>query len=274
VVIGDATQLHQVFLNLCVNARDAMPEGGTLTIGAENAELDEEAAAKQPEAKPGSYVCLRVSDTGCGMPPQVIEKIFDPFFTTKEPGKGTGLGLSTVAGIVKSHGGFLLVESTPGSGTLFRIFLPAAPKAQAEREEKRSDGPPRGRGERILVVDDEPSIREAAIRTLEAHGYKAYTAEDGTDALALFFQRRSEIQLVLTDIEMDLMDGVALVSALKRLEPQVRVIASTGQGDSAKRMALKQMGVGVYLDKPYTADQLLYTVNHVLTVAEAAEVAE
>jgi len=259
-ISGDITQLHQVLLNLCVNARDAMPDGGRLTVCAETVSLDERASSVHPDAREGRYVILKVMDSGQGIPRQVLEKIFDPFFTTKEPGKGTGLGLSTVMGIVKSHAGFVTVDSELGVGTAFRVFLPASEK-EGEDARQESFATPEGNGELILVVDDEPSIRNAATKTLEAHGYRAYTAEDGTDALALYFQRRTEIQLVLTDIEMDLMDGVALVRALKKVDPLVKIVTSSGQSQSNKKLILQDLGVTWFLDKPYSAEQLLFTVH-------------
>ncbi len=259
-ISGDITQLHQVLLNLCVNARDAMPDGGRLVIGAETVTIDEQGRTLHPDARAGRYVTLNVSDSGDGIPRQVMEKIFDPFFTTKEPGKGTGLGLSTVMGIVKSHGGFITVDSEVGVGTAFRIYLPASEKDSPDALQETL-ATPEGNGELILVVDDEPSIRNAAIKTLEAHGYRAYTAEDGTDALALYFQRRDEIQVVLTDIEMDLMDGVALVRALKKVDPLVKIITSSGESHDNKKLLLRDMGVTWFLDKPYSAKQLLSTVH-------------
>ncbi len=260
VLSGDATQLHQVLLNLCVNARDAMPDGGNLIIGAETKMLDEQGVGIHPDARPGRYVALRVTDSGMGIPRDVIDKIFDPFFTTKEQGKGTGLGLSTVIGIVRSHAGFVNVESEPGKGTTFRIYLPASDQSAEETREEAAPAP-RGQGELILVVDDEPAIRNSAIKTLEAHGYRAYTAEDGTDALALYFQRRQEINLVLTDIEMDLMDGIALVKALKKVEPGVKVIVSSGESNNNKKPILQDLGVTSFLDKPYSARDLLSAVH-------------
>ncbi len=266
-VSGDATQLHQVLLNLCVNARDAMPEGGTITLEAEHTVVDEHYASMNPDAVPGSYVILSVSDSGSGIPPEVMNRIFDPFFTTKEQGKGTGLGLSTVVGIVKSHRGFMTVKSNVGEGTSFHIAIPVATDGGTGEPAARPTTLPTGNGEIILIVDDEPSIREAASRTLEANGYRVYAAEDGTDALALYFQRRSEIDLVLTDIQMDLMDGVGLTRALKRIEPDVKVIASSGHAAPEKRDALKQLGVCSFLDKPYTADRLLIALHDAIHAA-------
>ena len=271
-VHGDPTQLHQILLNLCVNARDAMPEGGELLVAAENRTVDEQYLAMNPEASSGSFVVLQVSDAGSGIPPEVLEKIFDPFFTTKEPGKGTGLGLSTVLGIVKSHGGFLNIETRVGAGTTFRIFIPASPSADTGGDNVNPEVEiPRGNGELILLVDDEPSVRVAATKTLELHGYRIYTAEDGTDALALYFQRRAEISLILTDIEMDLMDGVTLVRSLKKLDAKVPVIVSSGQGHAEQKNMLRNLGVKKFLDKPYGADQLLRIVHEAIHEHAAAE---
>jgi two-component system cell cycle sensor histidine kinase/response regulator CckA len=256
-VQGDATQLHQVLLNLCVNARDAMPQGGTITLSAENIDIDEHFASTNPGAQLGPHVALRAADTGSGMTPEVMEKIFDPFFTTKEVGKGTGLGLATVIGIVKSHGGFLTVQSEVGIGTTFSIFLPASAEAQSDAAPKEETAIAGGAGELVLVVDDEPPIREALVRTLTANGYRAYTAEDGSDALALYFQRRSEISVVLTDIAMAQMDGIALVRSLRKLDPNVRVIASSGHFQKENIVVLEGLGVKTFLDKPYTAEKLL-----------------
>ncbi len=266
-VLGDATQLHQVLLNLCVNARDAMPQGGTITLSAENVNIDQHFASMNPGAQLGPHVALRAADTGSGMTPEVMEKIFDPFFTTKEVGKGTGLGLATVIGIVKSHGGFLTVQSEVGVGTTFSVFLPASQDANAGEAAKEEAPVTGGHGELVLVVDDEPPIREALVRTLTANGYRAYTAEDGSDALALYFQRRTEINLVLTDIAMAQMDGVALVRSLRKLDPHVRVIVSSGHFQKENMVVLEGLGVKTFLDKPYTADKLLRAVSAALAPA-------
>lgn len=212
-VTGDPTQLHQVLLNLCVNARDAMGEkNGTLRIGCENVEVDEHVASTNPGAQLGPHVCLSVTDTGTGMTPEVMEKIFDPFFTTKEQGKGTGLGMATVIGIVKGHKGFITIQSQVGHGTTFKVFVPAIRDARSAPEKKEVDASVlRGNGELVLVVDDEAPVREAIVSTLEANGYRCYTAEDGTDALALYFERKAQIAIVVTDLHMGIMDGINLV---------------------------------------------------------------
>jgi PAS domain S-box-containing protein len=271
MVNGDATQLHQVLLNLCVNARDAMmPKGGGLTLAAENIEIDAHFKRTNPGAELGDYVVLKVTDTGAGMTPETMDKIFDPFFTTKEVGKGTGLGLATVIGIVKSHGGFLTVQSEVGVGTTFRIFLPASDKS-AEPEKIAGDDPTlRGEGQLVLVVDDEAPIRDALVQTLQDNGYRAYTAEDGSDALALYFQRREEIKLVLTDLAMGQMDGVALIRALRRLDPAVRVVVSSGHCPPEQAIQLEGLGVKRFLDKPYTAAKLLKVLHDTLAEPAAA----
>ena len=263
-VLGDATQLHQVLLNLCVNARDAMPQGGSITLSAENVDIDQHFASMNPGAQLGPHVVLRSADTGSGMSPETMEKIFDPFFTTKEVGKGTGLGLATVIGIVKSHGGFLTVQSELGVGTTFSVFLPANQETKSNGTSAEEEPIARGNGELVLVVDDEPPIREALVRTLTANGYRAYTAEDGSDALALYFQRRSEIALVITDLSMGQMDGVTLVRSLRKVDPKVRVIVSSGHMQKENIVVLEGMGVKTFLDKPYTAEKLLRAVQTIL----------
>jgi two-component system, cell cycle sensor histidine kinase and response regulator CckA len=263
-VLGDATQLHQILLNLCVNARDAMgEEGGTLTVSAENLDIDQHFASTNPDAQLGAHVALRVADTGSGMSAATMDKIFDPFFTTKEVGKGTGLGLATVIGIVKSHGGFLTVQSEIGRGTTFSVFIPASRDSEVAKKEDEA-AVADGKGELILVVDDEAPIREALVGTLAAHGYRAYTAEDGTDALALYFQRKGEIAVVLTDLAMGQMDGIALVRALRKIDPAVRVIVSSGHFQKENMAVLNGLGVKVFLEKPYTADKLLRALRKVL----------
>ncbi|MGH8752081.1 MAG: AAA family ATPase, partial [Burkholderiales bacterium] len=227
MVSGDATQMHQVLLNLVLNARDAMPNGGVLKIGAENLMLDESYARMHADARPGPYVVITVADSGSGIAPELQERIFEPFFTTKEIGRGTGLGLSTAVGIVKGHGGFFTVYSEPGKGSKFKVYLPALQSSAArEAEEKREL--PAGNGELILVIDDEGAIREVTKTTLEAHGYQVLTAGDGTEALALYAKRNDAIKVVLTDLMMPYMDGAATVRALEKMNPQVKIILSSG----------------------------------------------
>lgn len=271
-MVGDATQLHQVLLNLCVNARDAMPMGGVLTLSAENIRFDDSYAAMTAGIKPGPYVMLRVADTGEGIPSDLKEKIFDPFFTTKETGKGTGLGLSTVLGIVKSHSGFVNLRSLMGTGTTFEICLPAAPDAKADTLVGPAPVPPRGQGETILVVDDEANIRDVLRKTLAAHGYHVLTASDGTEAVVLFSEHRDKIKAVLTDIMMPYMDGVTMVRTMRKMAPFTKIVASTGMGSARgredKTAALHSLGVKTLLTKPYTADEVLLTIGELLAEPE------
>ncbi|MEP7341682.1 MAG: response regulator [Acidobacteriota bacterium] len=256
-VTGDATQLHQVLMNLCVNARDAMPQGGTLHLEAENLALDEHYMRMNTEARPGNYACISVSDSGAGISQQNLSKIFDPFFTTKEHGQGTGLGLSTAVGIVRSHGGFLTVYSEEGRGSQFKIYLPAVEAAQPPVAQTLRADLPLGNGEWILVVDDESAIREIARETLRTFGYQVLTAADGTEALALFAQHRDDVRCVLTDMMMPFMDGLATIRALRRLAPEVKVIVTSGLKANDKTAEAAQLGVTTFLHKPYTAEALL-----------------
>jgi PAS domain S-box-containing protein len=266
---GDPTQLHQVLLNLSLNARDAMPNGGSLSLGAENFNVDENYASMMPGAKPGPHVMLRVTDTGGGMPRAMIDKIFDPFFTTKEVGKGTGLGLSTTLGIVKSHSGFISVYSEPGKGTTFKVFLPAAAIQEELAQSKTSIVPIRGNGELILVVDDEPNILGVTKMILEKHRYDVVSASDGPEALAIFAQQMKSISLVLTDLSMPYMDGIALVRSLKKMRPDLSIVASTGQGEQAGVAELQSLGVRNFLTKPYNTERLLATLDDTLHARES-----
>ena len=260
---GDPTQLHQVLLNLSVNARDAMFNGGRLTLAAENFHVDENYASMMPGAKPGPHVMLRVTDTGRGMPQAMIDKIFDPFFTTKEVGKGTGLGLSTTLGIVKSHGGFISVYSEPAKGTTFKLFLPATIQEDLPKS-KTSIAPVQGNGELILVVDDEPNILGVTKMILEKNSYDVVSASDGPEALAIFAQQMQAISLVLTDLSMPYMDGIALVRSLKKMRPDLSIVASSGQGEQAGVAELQSLGVKNFLTKPYNTERLLATLDDTL----------
>ena len=263
-VMCDPTQIDQVLLNLCVNARDAMPRGGLLSIRLRNVALDAQQAATARGGAAGNYVCIEVSDTGTGIPPEIVDRIFDPFFTTKEPGKGTGLGLSTVLGIVRSHGGFVRVESEVGRGSRFLVYLPASgcdsgPDATGGSGEALA----RGRGELILVVDDEASIVEITRQTLEAYGYRAIVADDGARAVGLFAQHRQEVKAVLTDVMMPVMDGVALIAALRRIEPGLPIIATSGQAGADLVGRMKEQKVA-FLPKPFSAEAMLTLLKRIL----------
>ena len=264
-IVGDSTQLHQVLVNLCVNARDAMPAGGILTLEAENFPVDEHYASMMPGAKPGPHVCFEVTDSGTGIPPQHLEKIFDPFFTTKEVGHGTGLGLSSGLGIVKSHGGFMSVYSEVGRGSTFRVYLPASISESDMVKENADAVFPRAKGELLLLVDDEKAILEIAQTLLEAHGYRVLVAGDAAEALALFAKRADEIQLVLTDLSIPVMDGIALIRTLKKMKADVRVIASTGRGAQEQHSReLDELSVHPCLTKPYNKNRLLKALHEAL----------
>lgn len=264
-ISGDPTQLHQVVMNLCVNARDAMPHGGRLTIQIENVVVDDTYAALNPGATIGPHVVLRVSDTGSGIPKDLRERIFEPFFTTKAPGEGTGLGLSTTQAIVRGHGGFINVYSEVGKGTRFHVYLPAeATRLQAETVERAQTGLPTGRGEWILVVDDEAAIREVARRTLERYGYQVLIASNGAEAVAQYASHTPRVDLVLTDMAMPIMDGPALAVALRAIDPDVRIIGSSGLKSEGVNLAGVQATVAAFLPKPYTAEALLRTIDQVL----------
>lgn len=269
---GDATQLHQVLVNLAVNARDAMPRGGVLGIRAENHVLEGDIRFQGEMIMPGFFVLIEVTDTGTGITPDVRDKIFDPFFTTKEAGAGTGLGLSTVLGIVKSHGGFIQLDTEVNVGTKFRIFLPAREGAgmepAAEVASPANEPPPSGNGELILAVDDEASVLTMIKETLETYGYKVVTARDGAEAVALYTAHREEIRGVLTDMLMPHMDGPAMIRVLKRIDPSVKIIAASGLMDGAKVRDATGLENIPHVMKPYTAELLLATVHR--TIAEAA----
>lgn len=259
-VVGDLTQLHQVLLNLCVNSRDAMPDGGTLHIGAENARLSEADIALEAVA-PGEYVAITVRDTGHGIPKEYLDKIFEAFFTTKPQGKGTGLGLSTAYGIVRSHSGFIRVASSPDKGATFTIYLPAAADdhtADAELQEEAMS--PRGNGELILVVDDETSVREIARNVLESHGYRVLTAENGLDGLNKFNQNLFDIRLVVTDLMMPVLDGAAFIHRIQTIKNNVPVIGMTGHLPSQEEKQSKTLAHIPVVVKPFTTSALLHKV--------------
>jgi PAS domain S-box-containing protein len=263
-VLGNATQLHQALLNLCVNARDAMPKGGTLTLAADNVELSAEEAKGIPDSRPGAYVMLVVSDTGAGIPPDVLPKIFEAFFTTKAPGKGTGLGLSTIVRIVRNHGGFISVTSELGAGTSFDLYLPRAEAVlplQSATAGALPAGEPAG-GELILFVDDDRSVREMVAPTLIEHGYRVLTAANGAEALALLAHPEHDICLVLSDVAMPLIDGLELLEKIHSRRPQVPVVLMSGTLDTGN--ARLPAGAAGFLPKPFRLEQLLAVIADVL----------
>ena len=262
---ADPTQIHQVLMNLSVNARDAMPDGGALTLKAENVVIDESYARMRPEARTGKFMMISVADTGGGIAPENLDKIFDPFFTTKEIGRGTGLGLATVAGIVKSHRGFVNVYSEPGRGTRFNVYLPAVAIEETKIEETEKTEPPcGGDGECVLVVDDEELIRNVARKVLENSNYRVVTAANGAEALAAYQTRKNDIAVVITDMMMPVMDGATLAHALLEIDPQVSIIGASGLLDINEEKQSRFPAAKAYLAKPYTAEKLLATLARVL----------
>ncbi len=261
-VLGDATQLHQVLLNLCVNARDAMQEGGILTLSAENLLIDKDYARVHVDSKPGKYVLITVSDTGEGIPQGILDKIFEPFFTTKDVGKGTGLGLSTALALVKAHGGFMTVYSEVNRGTSFRVYLPASEVSEASQPVEIDLEQYVGHGEMILVVDDESSIREIARATLEAYGYRVIVAKDGAEAIAVFVKNMDYVKSILIDNMMPVLDGRSAIAALRRMETDVRIIATSGLQDEIPKDFANQ--IDAFLNKPFTGEKLLKTVHDVM----------
>jgi two-component system cell cycle sensor histidine kinase/response regulator CckA len=262
--LADANQLENALINLAINARDAMPDGGTLRIEADDFDVDENYASMIPNARVGRYVRIRVSDTGSGIPPHLIDKIFDPFFTTKPIGKGTGLGLSTAVGIVRSHDGFIDVRSEVGKGTTFEVFLPAALDGAPSVARGETAAGPGGHGELILVVDDESAVREVTQSVLTENGYRTLAAGDGAEALSIFASQIDRIDAVFTDVMMPLVDGVALCRALKKMDPAVRIVTATGSGEESRSQELRSLNIGRMLGKPFTTGCLLSAIDEAL----------
>lgn len=264
-VRGDATEIHQVLLNLCINARDAMPHGGRLTLAAETVELTREKIPSHVDARPGTYALLTVTDTGTGIPPEVLPRIFDPFFTTKGPEKGTGLGLATVNNIVKNHNGFIQIQTETGKGTLFKIYLPAIQAAGTGESKTAKPALPMGHGEMIMVMDDEQAVREMTRTTLESYGYRVVTAANGMLGITCFGEYQKDIKVVVSDTDMPFMDGMAAIHAIQKMKPDVRVIvASGGKGDSEMLQKLDTKHL-IRLNKPFTVERLLTTVAEATT---------
>jgi PAS domain S-box-containing protein len=264
LVSADATQLHQVFMNLAVNARDAMPDGGVLSFSAEQILVDEAFARMNLEAHPGSYLMIKVSDTGTGIPPELLERIFDPFFTTKEVGKGTGLGLSTILGIVKNHEGFVKVCSEVGEGSQFKVYLPMIQYGVAQTTEETVLL--HGQNELILIVEDEPAIQQVTRASLEDCNYRTLIASDGIEAIALYAEHKQDISLVLMDIMMPSLDGISAIRTIQKLNPNVKVIAMSGLASNSQVTEAIGGNITAFLPKPYTAKELLDTVHTLLAV--------
>ena len=257
LISADSAQLHRVLLNLAVNARDAMPSGGTLKFSAENIVVDESFIhhRRATGAKAGGYVLFRVTDSGVGIPRDILPRIFEPFFTTKEPGQSVGLGLATGLGVVQSHGGFILIETEEDKGTEFQIYLPAAGAETAARSPETEL--PRGDGELLMLADDEQGVLDVTAQILEWHGYKVLKARDGQQALSLFEQHSAEIKVVITDILMPFMDGVELCRELRKRNASLPIIVASGMGHEMFVTDLRELGVPVFLKKPFAAEELL-----------------
>jgi len=264
LILGDATHLHQALLNLCVNARDAMPAGGVLTLAAENVTVDEKMAREAPGGKVGRQVCLSVTDTGDGIPPESLERIFEPFFTTKTAGKGTGLGLSTVMGIARSHGGFVRVMSSVGRGSRFEVFLPLTDSPQSLTGAASTTRSPFVHGETVLVVDDEIAVCELVRRVLERQGYEVLAANGGEAALRLFEEHRGIIKAIITDMMMPNVDGPALVRLVRQIDPAARIIGISGAGDTAMLDKIESLKLAGFLPKPFAVEMLLRLLQKVL----------
>lgn len=261
-VSADPTHLHQVLMNLCVNARDAMPEGGTLTLAAELMLVDETIAQANLDAQVGQYVRLTVADTGTGIAPDLRDRIFDPFFTTKPPGQGTGLGLATVLGIVKASGGFLQVDSLVGKGTQVHVYLPALtgePVLDTLGDDLNS--PPRGQGERLLLVEDDASVQHAVQSLLSSYNYSVWVTSDGFEAIDCLAQQQP--QLVVLDMMMPGMDGIALIHRLMALRPALKIIATSGL--PTYRAQALAAGARAFLLKPYDLGDLLETIAELMS---------
>ncbi len=231
---------------------------------AENVCVDDRPALEIDGASKGEFVVLRVTDTGDGIPLEIIDQVFDPFFTTKTEGQGTGLGLATVAGIVKRHGGFVKVESRIGTGTQFSVYLPALPAAPESVEQALQQKPPHGSGQLVLVIDDEAPLLELIRTILELNEYRVLTAPGGAEALRLYVEHQSDIALVLTDMAMPNMDGIATIDALRRINPDVKVVVVSGTWMTSKQLGQSGLAVNDRVDKPFTMDTLLRVVGRVI----------
>lgn len=271
-VTGDSTQVHQSLLNLCVNARDAMPEGGDLAVSVDNVEVDQAWQQVNPESQPGRYVCFAVRDSGVGIEMENLDRIFDPFFTTKPPGSGTGLGLASVLGIVRGHGGFVRVESCPGRGTLFSLYFPAHAQEVSVPSAVPSRALPHARGECVLIVDDEPSLRLAMQRILEAHGYGVRLAAEGHEALRMVRDETQALRAVVTDMMMPGMDGPELCAHLAALRPDLPVVGMTGVAGKLAFGDGRLPPLAGRLLKPFAAADLLRVLEGVMTSGGHGEV--
>lgn len=267
-ILADPTQMHQVLLNLCVNARDAMPQGGLLTLEAQNREILPTELPLFPEAKPGKYVVWQVGDTGGGIPPDVLERIYEPFFSTKTPDKGTGLGLSTVLGIVKSHQGFMRVESEIGIGSKFFVFLPVAEDVSQDRHSPAPASPP-GSNDRILVVDDDLRTREMLTLFLHSHGFHVATAKDGVDALKAVNESPQPFDAIITDLHMPRASGLDFIRTFRLQDTTTGILVCSGRVDDQDATELKAVGHCEILHKPFTRESLFSRLSTILVSGRA-----
>jgi two-component system cell cycle sensor histidine kinase/response regulator CckA len=273
-VRADAAKLEQVLMNLAINARDAMPKGGDLTVRTENAVISLRDSQEHPEAREGKFVCLSAQDTGVGMSPDILSRIFEPFFTTKRRGRGTGLGLSVVHGIVKEHKGWITVESSPGNGATFRIYLPASGSiAEGEKEVEPVVSLPslRGNGERILVVEDDESVRDFLRRGLSKNGYEVMEAATAKEAFAIFEKEGRKLDLLFSDIVLPDDTGPRLAELFFKLKPGIGILLSSGYSDEQSVWLANQQHNCVYLQKPYSLEDLLKSVRSALEKREQPE---
>ena len=270
---GDEGNIEQVIMNLTINARDAMPQGGKITVKTENVHIDEEYCKKVIDSRPGAFICLSITDTGTGMDAETLKHIFEPFFTTKEKGKGTGLGLSVVYGIVKQHDGWITVESRPGQGTTFKIYLHSSyvKIAPQEAPEKVRMEKYKGKGERILLVEDQDEVRELAIEVLKGNGYTVFPAGNARKARELFAQEKGDFDLVFSDIVLPDVSGIRLVEELSSSR-KLRVLFSSGYTDDKAGFSVIKEKNYRFLQKPYTVQSLLMTIRETLdSVKEGAK---
>ncbi|MEO8042346.1 MAG: PAS domain S-box protein [Acidobacteriota bacterium] len=263
LIAADPTQIHQVLMNVCLNASDAMPDGGTMRIGVENLWVDQNYWTN-PDAEAGRYVQITVEDTGTGMSEETVKRIFDPFFTSKPLGHGTGLGLSTALTIVKSHGGFINVYSDLGRGTRFSINLPAIESAVEATVPESASSYPRGNGELILMVDDEENILQITRAALEMHGYRVASATDAAKGLEEYARLSSEVDLVLTDMSMPHMNGPSMIRELRKVDPKIKVVCMSGLTNAEQTAELESLQISALLSKPFTAEKLLRSISQAL----------
>lgn len=262
-VIGDTTQLEQVVMNLCINSRDAMADKGTLSIRTEQFTVDKQFCSNHPDARPGSYVKLVISDTGSGIADEVLPRIFEPFFTTKAFGEGTGLGLAMVYGIIKSHDGFCLIDNTPGHGVSFNVYLPASEEIHAATK-VLSDADIREIGATILVVEDEVIVSSMLVDYLQSQGFHTMLASNGQEAVDLVAEHKDTINLVILDINMPLMDGSEAYTKFIEIKPEINVLVSTGYISCSETQEILQKGAQGFIQKPFKMEEIKSKINEIL----------